>query len=165
MDKSKSSMLQEALVILHITAGIYAGACLSVALVDLRFLSSISDTEIALESFSPLLKNMGSLMAPQLVILLLLCVLFSIKAVWLKKPLITHLPLVIYLGVLCITLLVHIPINLEVFANEVPQEKLADVITQWDRWHWLRTFLSILLPGAVVKFYRPLVRAKLHKSS
>ena len=160
MFKSKS-LLQKAMVALHITAGIYAGACLSIAVVDLRFfLSSISKTDAILDIASPLLENMGNLMVPQLVILFLLCLVFSIKGFRLKKSMITHLPLAIYLGVLGITLAVHIPINLAIFAGEVPVEDMHDMLARWDLWHWIRTVLAILLPGTVVKFYRPLVYAK-----
>ena len=153
------SIMPKALILLHVVAGIYAGACLGIAVVDLRFLISISDSEYILDVLGPMLSNMGQLMVPQLVILFLLCVVFSLKAILLKKPLITHIPLVLYLAVLGITLAVHIPINLAVFAGEIPVDQIDQTIHRWDLWHWIRTALALLLPAAIVKFYRPLVHA------
>ena len=158
--KSKKNIYKNALIALHAIAGVYAGACISIAVVDLRFLLSISRENKVLAVLSPMLKNMGSLMVPLLAIMFLLCLVFSVKALRLKKNMKTHIPFIVYLGVLGITLAVHIPINLAIFAGEVSVEDIHKTLVRWDLWHWIRTALAMALPVAVVKFYRPLVNAK-----
>ncbi len=143
-------------IILHAIAGIYAGACVSIAIVDLRFVKSIESTLQAKSTFAQLLVNMGQLMLPQLLILLLLCIYFSVRAIKRKSKLSTHAPLFVLILILAITLSIHIPINQDFISDNIQQEKIYELILKWDLWHWIRTALSLILPGLIVKYYRPL---------
>ena len=158
MSNSKKPIFQKALIALHVVAGVYAGACLSIAAVDLRYILSLEDPLKLQEVLSPLLQNMGFLMAPQLLVMLILCLVFSTKAFKLKKPIKTHTPLFFFLGILAITLAVHIPINKDVISGAIQNEDLMRAAKSWDTWHWIRTVLSLALPMTVMKFYRPLAR-------
>ena len=145
-------------ILLYMLTGIHAGACLSIAAIDLRYIMSITNADELLMVFSPLLKNMGILMAPQFFILLILCLIFSFKATQEKKPVTTHTPLFLVLGYFAITLLVHSPINNGIFLGLINNEDVFQAIKSWDFWHWIRTALSIVMLPAVVKFYKPLSR-------
>lgn len=160
MKTSKSSVLRHSMTALHVVAGIYAGACISIALVDMRYVLSISDPGMLQTVFAPLLQNMGILMVPQLMIILALCLFFSYRAVKLKRALKSHIPLVVYIAILAITVLVHIPINTDVLSSSLSGDELISAARKWDQWHWIRTALSVALPVAVMKFYRVLAVAR-----
>lgn len=150
--------MQRLLIVLHVVSGLYAGACLSIAVVDLRYIVSITNNNELLTTFPPLLQNMGMLMAPQLIVLLVLCLLFSFKAFKAKQSVKAHTPLVILIAILVITLGIHIPINLAVISGALPDEALLQAVRSWDTWHWARTALAIALPVAVMKSYKPLAK-------
>ena len=107
--------MRKLFTLLYILTGIHAGACVSIAAVDLKYIMSITNADELLRVFSPLLKNAGILMAPQFFILLILCLIFSFKAFREKKSVTTHTPLFLILAYFAVTLLVHIPINNAIF--------------------------------------------------
>ena len=150
--------MRKLFTLLYILTGIHAGACVSIAVVDLNYIMSITNAEELLKVFSPLLKNMGILMAPQFFILLILCLIFSFKAFREKKSVHTHTPLFLILAYFAVTFLVHIPINKAIFLGLLNNEDVLQVIKSWNFWHWIRTVLSIVMLPAVMKFYRPLSR-------
>ncbi|RAP33303.1 hypothetical protein DID77_03315 [Candidatus Marinamargulisbacteria bacterium SCGC AG-439-L15] len=119
---------------------------------------SITNPDELLMVFSPLLKNMGILMAPQFFILLILCLIFSFQAFREKKSVTTHAPLFLIVAYFTVTLLVHIPINRDIFLGLMNNENVFQAIESWNFWHWIRTALSIVSLPAVVKFYKPLSR-------
>ena len=136
--------------------GIHAGACVSIAVVDLKYIMSITNADELLRVFTPILKNGGILMAPQFFILLILCLIFSFKAFREKQSVNTHTPLFLILAYFAVTLLVHIPINRAIFLGLMNNENVFQAIESWNFWHWIRTVLSIVMLPAVMKFYRPL---------
>jgi ABC-type dipeptide/oligopeptide/nickel transport system permease component len=135
----------------HGVAGIYAGSCVAIAIVDLRFIDSISSEPHSLQIFAGLLKNMGQLMAPQLVILAFLGFYFSVMAFRNKQPITRHLPLLALAMILAITLLIHIPINLKVFSGDVSLADMDGLVQRWQVWHWIRTLLAMTLPVFIVE--------------
>jgi len=142
-------------IIFHSVSGVYAGACIAIALVDLRFVSSIIDPGEALSVFTGLLGKMGPLMGPQLLILSLAGVYFSLKALKAKAPAKRHLPTLIVVVLVLITILVHIPINIDLFNNQIRTENFALKFETWTEWHYLRTAVSLTLPWAIARHIRP----------
>ena len=148
--------MRKLFTLLYILTGIHAGACVSIAAVDLKYIMSITNADELLRVFTPLLKNMGMLMAPQFFILLILCLIFSFQAFREKKSVTTHTPLFLIVAYFAVTFLVHIPINRAIFLGLMNNENVFQAIESWNFWHWIRTVLSIVMLPAVMKFYRPL---------
>ncbi|MGJ4744844.1 DUF1772 domain-containing protein [Leptospira sp. SA-E8] len=139
---------------LIIVSFVYTGACLSIAFVDLPFVKTIQSFQEGLPVFADLLVRMGKLMAPQLVVLFLGILYFSISNFRAEGSWSSYVPLLLILSVLAITLLVHIPINKVVISGTISAENWKDSLYRWDLWHWIRTGISFLLSISIFKYYK-----------
>lgn len=139
-----------AYVVLHAVCGIYAGACLCIALVDLPVLRSLSEGGEALIAPALALSAMGRLMAPQLVVMLVLTALLT----WRARGRVARgwVPLTLLGGIIAITLVVHIPINQRIFGGQLTPGEVSALLERWADFHWLRAVLSLALPYSVVRF-------------
>lgn len=140
----------------HGISGIYTGSCFGISAIDIRYLESISSEPYSVSVFAALLKNMGLFMVPQLTLLLCLGSYFSIVAVRSKQSLFRHLPLLILLTIIMLTISVHIPINLQVFSGMVEPNQVGELVNRWKIWHWVRTVLAIALTISITKQTRQL---------
>lgn len=136
---------------LHILSGIYAGACLSIAVIDLKFIQALSEVSLKIQYFSILLKNMGFLMAPLLVFMSILCFFLTWQN---RKKMFAYYPLIVLLAILLITFTIHFPINEQFFNLTVSKNEAHYLIDKWIYWHYLRVLLSFLLPFFIVKYFK-----------
>ena len=151
------------LVLLHVVSGIYSGACVSIALVDIRFVKAMSEGPRAREAFASLLSYMGQMMIPFLLILLFLILSFSVQLAKRKATFCAYIPLFVLLATVMITGVVHIPINQTFMSEQIlTNEEVRLLLSKWEFWHWLRTGLSLTLPGLIVWIYRKGLSYKLN---
>ncbi|WGL59932.1 DUF1772 domain-containing protein [Pigmentibacter sp. JX0631] len=135
----------------HIASGIYAGACLSISLIDLRFVQDLGDNALKNQYFTILLKNMGIVMGPLLVLMLVLFLFLTYQK---RKNLNSFYPLIVLITILVITVTIHFPINDKFFNLTVPEKDVNYLITKWMYWHYLRTLLAFILPYFIVKYFK-----------
>ncbi|PJZ70472.1 hypothetical protein CH373_05210 [Leptospira perolatii] len=133
-------------------SGIYAGACLSIACVDLPYVRTIGPETEAVRIFGELLTRMGKIMLPQLGILLLGISYFSM--IHFRKAsgsvFLAYLPLFLFSAIAIITITVHIPINQAVISNSVSPGSWENLVSRWYIWHWVR---SIIAFGLVISLF------------
>jgi hypothetical protein len=135
---------------LHAVSGVYAGACLSIALVDVPSIRALGDGARALTSFQLALSAMGRLMLPQLIVMtLLMVVLVARRGRLLSRA---FIPLTVLLGIVLVTAIVHIPLNRRFLAGDVLAADALPLIERWLDFHWLRTLLALALPLCVARF-------------
>jgi len=137
---------------LHAVSGVYAGACLSIALVDVPSIHALGDGARALASFQLVLPTMGRLMFPQLVLMTVLMLLLAKRNNGIFPR--TLIPLAVLLSILLVTAVVHIPLNRRFLAGNVAIAEVLPLIRQWLAFHWLRTLLALALPYCVARFLR-----------
>jgi hypothetical protein len=155
MATSRSSMRQwarGAYVVLHAVSGVYAGACLCIAVVALPVVRALSEEGEALGAPALALSAMGRLMAPQLVLMLLLTAVLTWRARGRARR--GWVPLALLGAIVAITLVVHIPINQRIISGHLTPSQVPALLERWADFHWLRTVLSLALPYSVVRFLR-----------
>jgi hypothetical protein len=137
-------------VCLHAVSGVYAGACLSIALVHVPSIRALGDGARALTAFQLALSAMGRLMLPQLIVMALLMVMLVAR----RRRLLSRavIPLAVVLGIVLVTAIVHIPLNRRFLAGDVLATEALPLIQRWLDFHWLRTVLALALPLCVARF-------------
>jgi hypothetical protein len=163
MAASRSSTRQWAragYVVLHAVSGVYAGACVCIAVVDLPVVHALSEGDEALVAPALALSAMGRLMAPQLLLMLLLTALLTWRAR--GRAARGWVPLALLGAIVAITLVVHIPINQRIISGHLTPSQVPALLERWADFHWLRTVLSLALPYSVVRFLRKASMASAH---
>lgn len=142
---------------LHAVSGVYAGACLSIALVDVPSILELGDGTRAIAFLQLTLPAMGRLMLPQLLLMTLLMTLLLVRAArGGRSGIFRHglIPLAVLLGILLVTAAVHIPMNRRFLAASMAMSEVLPLVQRWLAFHWLRTLLALALPYCVVRFLR-----------
>jgi hypothetical protein len=158
--KSKTELWRKwprlAYVGLHAVSGVYAGACLSIALVDVPSIQALADGTRALAFLRLALPAMGSLMLPQLVLMTLLMTLLTVRAAKRGDGMLPRalIPLTVVLGIVLVTVVVHIPLNRRFLAGSVTISEVLPLLRRWLAFHWLRTLLALALPYCIVRYLR-----------
>jgi hypothetical protein len=139
-----------AYVMLHAVCGVYAGACVCIAAVDLPVLRALAGGGEALVAPALALSAMGKLMVPQLAVMLALMSLLT----WRGRGRVAHgwVPLGLLGAIVAITVVVHVPINHRILVGQPPPGEVQVLLERWADFHWLRTLLSLALPYSVVRF-------------
>jgi MFS superfamily sulfate permease-like transporter len=152
MSSSLKTWPRAAYVVLHAASGVYAGACLCIALVDLPVLLSLGNGGQTLAALRVALSAMGKLMLPQLVLMLVLTATLA----WRGRRRAPHgwAPFVLVLAVVGITASVHVPINHRILSGSVALDTVPALLDRWSNFHWLRTLLALAVPYCVIRFLR-----------
>ncbi len=127
---------------------------MSIAVIDLKFIQALSDVSLKIQYFSILLKNMGFLMAPLLVLMSILCLFLTWQN---RKKIFVYCPLILLFAILLITFTIHFPINDQFFNLTVSKNEVHYLINKWIYWHYLRVLLSFLLPFFIVKYFKQIL--------
>ena len=141
-----------AYVVLHAASGVYAGACLCIALVNLPVLLSLGNTSQTLAALRVALSAMGKLMLPQLVLMLVLTATLAWRGR--RRAPRGWAPFALVLAIVAITASVHVPINHRILAGSVALDTLPALLDRWSSFHWLRTLLALAVPYCVIRFLR-----------
>ena len=141
-----------AYVVLHAASGVYAGACLCIALVDLPVLLSLGNGSQALAALRVALSAMGKLMLPQLVLMLALTATLAWRGR--RRAPYGWVPFALVFAIVTITASVHVPINHRILSGNVALDTLPALLDRWLTFHWLRTLLALAIPYCVIRFLR-----------
>jgi hypothetical protein len=139
--------------LLHGLSGVYAGACVSIALVDLRCISALEDGALALAVMKVVLPAMGALMLPQLL------VMSMAMASWYWRPgslpMRAWIPVALLAAIWLVTAGVHIPLNRRFIDEQLLAAEVLSMVDRWLNFHWLRTALALALPFSIAHLLRP----------
>jgi MFS superfamily sulfate permease-like transporter len=137
----------------HALSGIFAGACVSIAAVDMPVLRGWRESPDLLARFGDLLGGMGKLMLPQLCLMLILIALLT----WHTRR---WAPLAMLGAIWGVTLAVHIPINWAILSGTAKAADVPALLDRWFFWHLPRTVMALSLPVLIVRHLRPIARAR-----
>lgn len=143
----ESGRPERARSLLELVAATYAGGCLCIALVDLRVVQTVDPQGMA-DLFASMLRSMGWLMLPQLIVIAAL-MLWLLRQKQLRTSRRFWVPLSLLVTIALITRIVHIPINRAILGGLVREDQVMALVTRWDTWHFVRTALALALPWAV----------------